>query len=641
MAPEQAAGDPNADHRADLYAFGIMAYEMIAGEPPFAGRPPAQLLAAHITEQPRHIAAARTDIPRALADLIMRCLEKEPARRPQLASEVAMALEDPVMVSGAFASAPALPAPPPVRSPWMRWTLAGGAALELVMLGVVISQSTQRTSPPAETNPAAALVPDARSIAVLPLVSMSADSSDSYLANGITDEVTNALSRVATFRVASRTASKAAQERGASPVEIGKELNVAYLLEGTVQRQGDRIRITTRLVSAADGFTAWSDVYDRQTKDLFAVQDYVARSVAEALSNELGATASAAPAPTSPSGAAAAPPSAPQVPVVPVAHPGTSNPEAYDHFLRGRALYQRRDAQSLANALKEFQTAVSLDKQFARAHAGIASVYAVLPLYGVVDPRSARELGIAAANAALRLDSSLAEGLAVRGVLRTADWHFDSASADLQRAVALDPNNPLAQQWLGELKLLKGDTKGAAQTLEKATKLDPASPIIGSVQAMAQQAVGATDSALALAKRSMEFDPALAAPRLIYGTLLLDAGQSREAVRQLERLRAVDSTGPVILGALGAAYAAAGQRERAQEILTRLEASPTLPRAPSAIAKIHLALGDKEKALEWLRKAADAHDPAFTSEPLTLRFWDPLRGDKRFGQIVKVVTGGR
>ncbi|HYV96287.1 MAG TPA: protein kinase [Gemmatimonadaceae bacterium] len=623
MAPEQAAGDPNTDHRADLYAFGVMAYEMLAGEPPFAGRAPAQLLAAHISEQPRHIAAMRADIPRALAELVMRCLEKDPARRPQSAAEIAIALEDPAMVSGAFASSPTLPVPVR-RPPALRLALGLFAATAVVAAAVAIGRGSLRgiATPPAATGPASAA--DARSIAVLPLISLSADSSDAYLANGITDELTNALSHIASFRVASSTAAKAAQERGVAPEEMGKELNVAYLLEGTVQRQGNRIRIATRLVNAADGFTAWSDVYDRQTTDLFAVQDYVARSVATALSSELGATAST-------QSTTAALPST----------PGTKDSAAYDHYLRGRALFQKRDGASLQAALKEFQTATHIDSSFARAQAGVAQVYAVLPLYGAADPRAAREQGLAAANAALRLDPKSAEGFAARGVLHASAWDFEQASGDLQKAVQIEPNNPLAQQWLGELKLMNGDAKGAVDALVKATKLDPASPIIGSVQAMARQAAGATDSALVLAKRATDFDPTLGGPKLIYGTLLLDAGKPRDAVKVLEQLRVTDPGAPVTLGALGAAYAAAGDRDRAQELLAQLEKKPDAPRAASAIAKVHLALGAKDSALTWLKRAADEHDPAFTSESFLLHFWDPIREDPRFAEVVKRVGLGR
>jgi serine/threonine-protein kinase len=625
MAPEQAAGDPGADHRADLYAFGVMAYEMISGEAPFAGRPPAQLLAAHISEQPRHIAAIRSDIPRALADLIMRCLEKDPARRAQSAGEVAVSLEDPAMVSGTFASAPVMQvAKPPRVSTSARVAMGMAAAVVLVGIGVWGAGPGGVFAPPVtDSTRAPAVVADAKSIAVLPLVSLSKDSADAYLASGITDEVTSALTRIARFRVASGTASRAAQERGATPEEIGRDLKVAYLLEGTVQRQGKRLRVTTRLVDTRDGFTAWSDVYDRQGADLFEVQDYIARSVAEALSTELGGEQVAAAEPAA------------------LPDPGTRDPEAYDHYLRGRALFQRRDIASLEGALEEFSSAARIDTGFAKAHAGVASVYAVMPLYGSADVRATAKRGLEAANRALRLDSTLAEGLAARGVLHTMTWSFDSASRDLNRAIKLEPNNSLAQQWLGELKLLKGDARGAVEALTRATALDPASPIIGSVEAIAKLVTGARDSALATAKRAVDFDKSLIAPRLIYGSVLLDAGEVRDAVRELEKVRALAPDAPMTLGALGAAYAVAGDQYRARELLSRLEKAPNATGAPSAIAKVHLALGEKEAAIMWLQRAADAHDPAFTSEPFAFHFWDPLRNDPRFQRVTERVGLGR
>jgi serine/threonine-protein kinase len=204
-------------------------------------------------------------VPRALADLVMRCLEKEPARRPQSAGDIALALEDPAMVSGAFASAPALPpvaSAAPARA--RNWAVGAAAGAALLMAGFMLARPAAEPTPPSST--VAVNVPDARSIAVLPLVSLSADSADAYLADGITDELIGALSGVRGFRIASRTAAQAARAGGASVAEIAAALNVAHLLEGTVQRQGNRMRVTTRLVNAADGFTVWSEVYDEENR---------------------------------------------------------------------------------------------------------------------------------------------------------------------------------------------------------------------------------------------------------------------------------------------------------------------------------------------------------------------------------------
>ena len=650
MAPEQAAGDPDTDHRADLYAFGVMAYEMLTGSPPFSGRTPAQLLAAHISEQPVHIAAERKDVPRALADLVMRCLEKEPDRRPQNASEVALALEDPAMVSGAFASAQTATVTgmraARVRS-WVWRSLAAVVVIGVVAVGIAQMRSGARQEAP----PAAV---DARSIAVLPLVNLSTDSSDAYLASGITDELASALSRVGKFRVASRTAAQAAQTKGASPQDIGKDLNVAYLLEGTVQRQGERVRVTTRLVSTADGFTTWSEVYDRQSADLFKMQDQVARAVVDALTTELGAAGGAAGAGGAPgsatAGAAGGAAGGRAVNAAPSTAPasapagstpssvGTSDPVAYDHYLHGRDLLQRRDPVSVQQALNEFQVATQRDSGFARAQAGLASAYAQLPASG--DAVAAANRGLAAANVALKLDPSLAEGLTARGMLRATLGKFDEAQGDLQHAVSVDPNNALALRSLGDLRLVTGDVKGAVQVLTRAVLLDPGAPATNASVAMAYAASGALDTALSYAQRAVDADPSQARPHVVYGTLLLDAGRARDAIRELERAAAIDSSSAGTLGTLGAAYARAGDRTHAARVLAAIERKPTAPRAPSAIAKIRLALGDTALALTWLERAADAHDPALTTEPLTLGFWDPVRRDPRFAAVVRRVGLG-
>ncbi len=642
MAPEQAAGDPNTDSRTDLYSFGVMAYEMLTGATPFTGRSPAQLMAAHIAEPPPPIAAARPDVPRALADLVMSCLHKEPVARPSSALEVAQALEDPAMVSGAFASAPSIPVTVTTR-PARRSQVAGVlvAAAVLIMLGVFVAPTLRLSqgggSAPPPTIPAAAV--DARSIAVMPLVSLSADSTDEYLAAGMTDELASALVRVGDFRVVSRSASQLAQQRGATPAEIGRDLGVSYLLEGTVQRQGERIRVTTRLVSATDGFTVWSDVYDRAGADLFAVQDELAQSVVDAVGEELGVPVDAAVAqqpPRAPPVPAAAPVASAAAPVTLVAR-SVVDPVAYDHYLRGLALAQRRDAGSLGAALREFDAAVRRDSNFARAWAAIATTQAQVPSVTTSDASTASTRGLAAAERAIQLDPRLAAGYAARGMLEMLRWEFDAAERDLTRALALDQDDALALQWMGELRLRRGDGPGASDVLRRAEVLDPASPGIATFRALARHSTGSPDSALATARRTTEAAPTLLVPRLVYGTLLLDGGRTTDAIREFQAARTLSPDAPAVLGALGAAFALNGERRRAEEMLSRLRTSPDAPWAATATAKVLVALGERDSAFAYLFKAADARDPAFASEPLTLHIWDPLRGDPRFDDLVQRV----
>ena len=276
MAPEQAAGDPATDHRADLYALGIVGYEMLVGTPPFHGRAPQQLLAAQLTEKPAPIASRRYDVPEALASLIMRLLEKEPANRPRTAADVARALEDPAVVSGTFVS-PKVDRP--ARPRRVIWALTGAGILASVAAGSAwfSNRRASTASPPAQST-APATSSAVKSIAVMPLVNISRDTSDAYFAAGMTAEVTNALSRIPGLRVAAGTES-AASDRASSPTELGKALGARMVLVGTVQRDGGRLRVTARLVNTADGFTVWSDMFEREVKDVFAIPAYARAKV--------------------------------------------------------------------------------------------------------------------------------------------------------------------------------------------------------------------------------------------------------------------------------------------------------------------------------------------------------------------------
>ena len=321
MAPEQAAADPATDHRADIYSFGIMAYEMLIGQVPFKSKTPQALLAAQLTATPPPIPAQRTDVPAALARLIMQCLEKEREKRPQSAREIAELLENPEMVSGAFASAPVIQVKR--RNVWL---MAAGAVVVLAAVGIAVMLTRAKAPTAAPAAPgaqvaAAAAAERARSIVVLPFVNIGRDSLDDYLADGLTNDIINVLGRVSGVRVTSRSVATSAREKFSSAAEIGKALNVGRILEGTVQRDGTRLRVTARVTNTDDGFMVWSDMFERTLKDVFAVQDEISGAIA----NALGA----------------------QMTAVTVANRGesergTSDDVAYDLYLRGRHFFEER-----------------------------------------------------------------------------------------------------------------------------------------------------------------------------------------------------------------------------------------------------------------------------------------------------------
>ena len=638
MAPEQVAADPALDHRADIYALGIMAYEMLAGRTPFHGRSPHALFAAHLAEAPRPLSEQRADLPGPLCDLIMRCLEKEADRRPQSAEEIVTALDDPAVISGAFATsetlagstlaapATAVPArtpegagtPTPVPtaellSPRrMKLVATLGAAALVALIAGGVYRVTQADGGVSGGSAAGASAPiPSPSIAVLPLVYIGGDSAFAYLADGLTNEITSALADVRGLRVASRSVANTLQRRiadGQSP-----ESAVSTMLEGTVQREGDRLRVTARLVNSDDGFTVWADVYERVTGDIFELQAGVTASIVAALREHFGLDSLEVVAPRT-----------------------TATGEAYNDYMRGRFFFERRGAESLRSALRYFRRSVAADSTFAPAFAGIANVYAVLPLYSEDShPDSVLRLGLLAAERAIALDSSLADGYAARGNLLNAGWRWADAERDFRTALRLAPNHALAHQWYGENLLLNGRLDEALAHLRRATELDPVSPVVSASYAVALGVAGHSDSAIARVRTAVELDPGLFVTRYMSGAVFLYAGRSSDAISDLEAARQLSSDAAEVRGLLGYAYAVVGMPARAREILASLEREPATGGVPPAIAWIHLGLGDIERSLEWLERALQVRSMFFASESLASPLFDPLRAHPRFARVVQ------
>jgi serine/threonine-protein kinase len=613
MAPEQAAGDPATDHRADLYALGIVGYEMLVGTPPFHGRAPQQLLAAQLTEAPAPIGSRRYDVPEALATLLMRMLEKDPSRRPKSASDVARALEDPAVVSGTFVSATSHRAARPKR---VLWALAGAGMLASVAAGGAW-YSNRRILPgvPSGLASAAAVT---QSIAVMPLVNISRDTNDAYFSAGMTADLTNALSRIPGLRVASASENPARDQAG-DPTEIGKALKVNMVLVGTVQRDRTRLRVTARLVNTSGGLTVWSDMFERDSKDVFKVQDEISSAIVAAISPNL-ATGAAPAAATA---------------VATNAH-GTNDLQANDLYLRGRYFFDKRGEAGLRNALDYFEQAARKDSGFARAYAGMANVYALLPLYANVRADSVRPLALAAINRAIGLDSALAEAFSSRATILQADWRWDDAERDYRHALRLDPNDASAHQWLGELLLLRGRTADARQHLDRARQLDPLSPVIAGSGALAIAAARDYPEAIAAGQRAVGLDSTSLVARFMLGSVLLQAGQAANAVAQLEAASRIDSTSIQTLGLLGYAYARSGNVARAGELAGRLESRVgQVSGAAAAAARVYLGLNNPGRALDLLAKAAARHDSFFSSESLASAYFDPIRRDPRFAALVR------
>jgi serine/threonine-protein kinase len=616
MAPEQAAADPDVDRRADIYALGVTAYEMLAGQPPFAGLAPRALLAARMTEDPPHICTVRPDVPQALADLVMQCLQRDPADRPQSAPELLAALDDPAMVSGAFASAPTV-------GGWHRlrdWRVVAALALVLAAIGTLVVQ-TRRKSPASASAPAnasgAPVAHAASRIAVLPLVSIGGDSANAYLADGITNELASALSRVPGVQVVSPSRAAAMLAAGKSPSDVGRELAVTRQLEGTVQREGKRLRVTARLVNVQDGVMAWSDMYERDATDLLSVQEDLARVITGAVREAIGAAAVVADSTTAPAGQA-------------------SN-LAYDLYLRGRYQLGRRGAEPLRQAISFFQQSAAKDPRFAPAFSGLAAAQGMLPQY--TNANAERSLADALRNAdhAIQLDSGLAEAWTARGVLLGRSRRWVDAERDFRRAIALDAAYAPAQQSLGELLMVRGRLPEAVSALQRASQLDVASPVVVGSLALALGLAGRTTDALATAERAVSYDPSLLVTQYMLGTTRLYARQPRTAIEPLERAVGIDPTSVSALGMLGYAYGAVGDTAEARRVRRRVEALPAGAGKEVAVARIALALGDTTEAITRLERASLAKDPFFATEYARSPIFAPLLANARYQALLRSI----
>jgi TolB-like protein/tetratricopeptide (TPR) repeat protein len=619
MAPEQAAADPDVDHRADIYAFGITAYEMLTGHPPFAGLAPRALLAARMTQDPPSVCSLRPDAPTALDALVMRCLKREPSDRPQSAAELLAALDDPSMMSGAHV------APGKPFSVWHSlrdWRVAAAAILVLGGVGTATAVSRRPTAVVAQGAAVlAAAVPAPSSIVVVPLVSIGADSGNAYLADGITNELAAALGRMSNVHVVSPSRAAAMLAAGHSPSDIGKALNVALQLEGTVQREGKRLRVTARLVNVSDGVMKWSDMYERDATDLLTVQEGLARAITDAVGSAVGggATQLAFNDTTSVDNGA-----------------NKTSGQAYDLYLRGRFQLNRRSAASLQQAITYFQQAISKDGSLAPAYSGLADAQGLLPLYTGAAAQPTLAAALKSADRAIALDTTLAEAWASRGVLQGRSWKWIDAERDFRRAIALNGRYAPAQQWLGEMLLVTGRVPESTRALERAAQLDPSSPVIAGALGLSLGMAGRSEG-VSTAERAVSYDSTLVVTRVMLGMTQMYLHRPAAAIAPLEAAIRIDPTSRMALGLLGYAYGVSGDTTAARRMRARVESMPAGPGSDVAIARIAIGLRDTTEALNRLEKAARARDPFFATESATSPIFDSLRSSARYSALLRSV----
>jgi len=592
MAPEQAAADPHVDHRADLYAFGVMAYEALTGRPPFQGGTPQQVLAAHITEAPVAVTIRRTNLAPALAGLVMRCLEKKPADRPQSADEVLAVLESVATPSGGTTPTLAAPVASVPRHAWARWAaVAGGVALAglAIFAGERAWSGARAGAQGAKTG---------KALAVVPFDNETGDTANAYLGSGLAEDLVTALGRVPGLEVKSPSAARRALAReGATLASVGALLGADYIVEGSLRRAGTGWRVTARLVRPADEVQVWSESFDRPEKELLNLAPDIATRLSMSLVGQLGADTRAA-----------------------MAERPTTNADAYEAYLRGNFDAAQRTRDKLQMALTEYQHALALDPSLNAARARLGFVLSLKADFRWFLPgetfHATIARGLAAVDSALASDSSLADGWFARCSLLWEDYGYgghrmNQARSACERAVALAPTKAEIQNRMGFVLYEFNDLQGATAHARLALRADPEWHLPHWLLAYVAMDAGDLRGAMAQwdsvertsppSSYQWTYTPVLRGrARLAQG----DTAGARELL-VLCRQRGCAEPGTMLEGLL---WGRRGRADSAEAIATRIEqglvpeVSKEDPYSQFDAALIRLAAGDTARAFQTLRR---------------------------------------
>jgi TolB-like protein/Tfp pilus assembly protein PilF len=562
MSPEQVLGE-GVDYRTDIWSLGVVLYETLTGQLPFKGEYEHAVMYRIMNEDPEPIRNLKPDLPVELERIVERSLAKSPERRYQHLEEMCADLKN---------------------------------------LGALLSQpQPMRKSVP--------------SIAVLPFVNMSADAENEYFCDGLAEELLNALAKIDALRVAARTSAFSFKGKETDVREIGRKLNVSTVLEGSVRKVGDRVRITAQLVNAADGYHLWSERYDRRMEDIFDVQDEISLAIVEALKVKLLGTEKAA-----------------------VLKRYTENTDAYQLYLKGRFFWSKRSKNGLQAAIRCFEQAIEKDGRYAPAWAGIADVYNLLSDYEGISRKEIYPKARAAVNKALEIDDRLAEAHTSLGMLiMLNEWDWSNAEKEYKLGISLNPNYATAHHWYSEWLLYNGRIAEAIQEISRAVDLDPLSPAILKDKGLTLYYARDYDGALEYGKRTLELDPNFVSVHRLLSLAHQAKGMFNEAIAENQRWD--DLSGNAAEATVGRAqcYAAFGKRDEALKLIQNMNpenlSGGNLFRG---IALVYAALGESDLAFTWLEKSYEQKAESLSTLKVDPKV-DLLRSDPRFVSLLKKV----
>jgi len=568
MSPEQSLGE-RVDHRTDIWAVGVLLYEMLSGRLPFRGENPRATFAAILNRDPDPL-VVRFHVSAALETITKKALSKDPGARYQRMTDLVSVLKH----------------------------------LQEAEMPVGTEVSPTRPVP---------------SIAVLPFVSLGPGREQDYFANGLTDELINALARLDGLRVVSRTTVFQFKGQAIDVREVARRLQVNAVLEGTVREASGRVRITVQLVKAADGCQLWSEQYDRAQGNVFAVQDEIVRKIVEKLAARLQGS--------------------PQDPLVKLA---TRNSQAYRLYLIGRHHCSHWTPEGLQTGMGQLREALSLDPAFAKAYAGLAAAHLLQGFWGLVPPGEAWPAVRQAAQSALQLDDSLGEAHACLGaVLAITEFDWAEAAREFDLALRWSPGDSQIRSWFAAFNLVpQGLLEQARQQGQLCAELDPLSPIVGNSLAWTLHLMKQHEAALSQALSVLELAPEMLPPRWTVALSHLGLGRAREALAVITEAADLDPNNSFTLAVLIGAQVAAGQHDAALRTREQLEQlSLTRFVAPTHLALASLTLGEKDQAFHWLSQGLEIRDVMLLYLK-TLPVYDSIRDDPRFADLLERIGLG-
>jgi len=476
---------------------------------------------------------------------------------------------------------------------------------------------TQPESRPAFQNEAATV--SSKSIAVLPFDNLSRDPDNAYFVEGIQDEILTRLAKIADLKVIARSSTQRFKNKGDLP-QIAQQLGVANLLEGSVQKVNDQVRVNVQLIKAADEAHLWAEIYDRKLTDIFAVESEIAKTIADTLQAKLTGSEQHV-----------------------IAARPTENTEAHQLYLKGRFFWNKRTGNDLKKSIDYFEQAIAADPNYALAYAGVADGYVLLPGYSAGSPRDCYPKAKAAAKKALELDDTLAEAHTTLAIaIWSYEFDFAQANEEFQRAIKLNPNYPTAHQQYGNITLAaSGRFDDSIAQGKRAVELDPLSLVINSDFGADYLYARRYDEAIAQFRRTLDLDPGYYFAYLMLGQALDAKGDRAAAIGEYQKARQLDDD-PAILGLLAHTYAASGNKTEALAMLNQLkELSKQRYVSAYGFALAHLGLGDKEEALRWLEQSYEDRAGSDIGWIRVDPLLDPLRGDPRFEALAEKIVPER